>query len=303
MILTRRKLLIGGAASLIASPTIAKFPRGSTIIAPGAGLIINLSNNASWSGAPQYYKDDVIWARDQLQAACPNTPITITVTIGYTEINGGALGSLAANTSSSGILPSASFVSFSTLKAKMAARTNQPAAFSSVVANLPAGTSIGGKTNLSPSWPTCKALGMFSGAGFSSAPSGPNDTSQVDSAMGIGASWSSTKTRGVFLHELSHAMGRIAGEVVFIFSRFTAAGVWDTSSGGATNAFFSTDGGTTNRANFAASSDLGDFADTVIDPGSGLTDSFDASQTNPAQFITPLDFIQLQAMGFYQLIK
>lgn len=264
----------------------------------GGGLQIILSRNASWASAPAYYETDLVWAANQLMAACPNTNITVTITCGYTEI-AGIPSSVPPSSSVAGIRAQSNTIPYTSIKTYMNAMSNKHADFSAMLANLPAGATNGITTPFRVGWPACKALGIFSPT-VTNAPTGPNDTSQADSDMGIGTGWSSAKTKGVFLHELSHALGRIAGEMPFVFSRFTAAGAWDTSSSGASLAYFSLDGGTTNLAWFAPSSDLGDFRDDVTDPGSGgLTDSFDASQTNPAEYLTPLDFRQLRAMGFY----
>lgn len=267
----------------------------------GSGLQIVLSRNASWASAPAYYETDLVWAANQLMAACPNTNITVTITCGYTEIAGlpAGGGSMPPSNSGANVLLQSNTVAYATIKTYMNAMANKPADFSAMLANLPGGATNGIAATFRVGWPQCKALGIFSSS-IVGAPSGPNDTSQADSAMGIGSGWASAKTKGVFLHELSHAIGRNAGDVPFVFSRFTAAGTWDTSSSGTSLAYFSLDGGTANLAWFAPSSDLGDFRDDVTDPGSGgLTDSFDASQTNPAEYLTPLDYRQLRAMGFY----
>ncbi len=252
-------------------------------------LKLNLSYDASWSGAPTLYQTDIVTAANMLMAAFPNTNITLTIQVGYGELEGSAVG--ASSSGASDIFDAS--VSFTAIKTAMAAITSPPAALASAVAALPSGTTLGGQTLHNVPWATCKTLGLY---GFTSGPTGPNDTSQFDGAIGVGSGWGSTKTVGMFLHELSHAMGRIAGRAPFCFTRFVSAGVWDASSSRA-GTYFSLDGGTTNLANYDGSSDFGDFANSVGD-GLGNTDSFDAQQVTPIESLTTLDIQLMQAMGY-----
>ena len=274
------------------SATLTNTPAGGSL------LKINLSYDSSWSSAPSYYQTDVVTAANMIMAAFPNTNITLTIEVGYTEIEN-IPGSVAANTSAGTDAFEAS-IPYATIKSHMASIPSPTASLTAALAALPSGTSLGGVTNFNVSWAGCKALGLY---GFTSGPTGPNDTSQIDGAIGIGTGWSSAKTVGVFLHEIAHCMGRIVGQgtpiAPFCFTRFTAAGVWDVSGTGSSSAYFSLDGGTTNLAQYAPSSDLGDFANTVTDPGSGLTDAFDAQQSNtPDEALSPLDIKLMNAMGF-----
>lgn len=257
------------------------------------GLKINLNYDSSWSSSPSYYQTDVITAANMLIAACPNTNITLTIEIGYTEIENGSLGSVPPS-SSEGVDAFEAFIPYTTLKTNLAAIPNPTSSLSSMLAHLPSGSTLGGNSTFNVGWAACKTLGLF---GFTNGPSSATDTSQIDGAIGIGSGWGSSKTVGMFLHELSHSMGRIAGSAPFLFTRFTAPGTWDIGSS-ATNAYFSLDGGTTNLAAYAPSSDLSDFANSVTDPSSGLTDAFDAQQTTPDQVLSSLDIKLLNSMGY-----
>jgi len=118
------------------------------------------------------------------------------------------------------------------------------------VNNLPGGSSIGGVSSFVIGTAQAKALGLISGT----------DTTG-DGQIGMGTNFTGDVLFAGALHELTHAMGRIAGLSLDIF-RFNEDGSLNHVFGGAipaTAAYFSIDGGTTNIADFGISSDPGDF--------------------------------------------
>lgn len=256
--------------------------------------MINFSPDSNWSTAPSYYQQDALWAASAIMAAFPNTPITLTIEIGYTNVGG-----LTVNPSQSIGAPfSSALTSYGAVKTALTARSGQPADFASVLANLPVGSSFGGTTNFNVNWTVLKAFGMF---GLTGGPANARDTSKIDSYVGVGTSWSSTKTKGVFLHEITHGMGRAVSELLALFYRFTASGVRD-ANGTSTAAYFSVDNGVTNLANFDGTSDFGDFSSSpaTIDPSSGFTDCFNLQQSNtPLEQLSPVDIRIMNASGIW----
>lgn len=263
------------------------------VIIPAGGLVINLVPFTNWSSAPADYQSNAVIAANLLMAQFPNTNITVNIQIEYGTLEG----SVAFSSRQSGSIDvTGNSIPYTTLRSAFSALSNQTSELASVITNLPTGSTIGGSSGLFTSFACCKLLGLFGGTNPVSA-----TDSAIDGYVGMGSGWTSGESLGVLLHEMRQVLGGIVQRAPFVFSRFRSAGVWDTAS--ATHAtYFSLDGGTTNLANYDDTSDFADLAFGVIDPVSGLWDSFGAytSQTGTPslQGLSTLDIKMIRAMGY-----
>jgi hypothetical protein len=165
----------------------------------------------------------------------------------------------------------------------------QPGYFNA--ANLPASTSLNGRTNFWISSSVGACFGLF--------------TNLTDGFVGIGVNFKPGPERiSAFLHELGHAMGRVPENLVFnnvtYFSaldlvRFTQPGVrlFDGSNPNGTFAYFSLDGGATQIAEWGQDSDVSDFRTGFP----FANDPFNESVGTLAQ-LTNADILVTEALGF-----
>lgn len=293
--ISRRKLILAAPALLLSRRSMAAF-HGSKAVASG-GLKINLvydNTQVAWTTSPAWYQTGVITAANAIMAAFPNTNITFNCEIGYQffdGINSGNTIPVAASASEGADLTGVSNLPYSTIRSALAAVPNPTASLTALLNNTPVGTSINGVSSFYVPNAVCKSLGL---GGVS--PTGV----ALDGAVGIGTGWSSAKIVGVFIHEITHAMGRVAGEAPFNFSKFSSAGT-RVLTNALVAAYFSLDGGTTPIANYDTTQDAGDFLDNSIqDSGlGGFQDCFDTHQnTNALQSLSTVDLQLMNAMGF-----
>lgn len=289
--ISRRKFIAAAPAVLIPRRGWAA---KNGLASSSNGLKINLVYDTNWSGAPTSYQTAVVQAANLMMAAFPNSNATVNVEMGFGFLaNQLAVG---PNTSASTDLGTVA-LSYSAIRAGMVA-TNHSSAMTTQLANTPAGSTLNGQGLFNAPFACCKVLGGLGGIS-------PTATA-LDGAVGIGSGFATGELIGVFLHEISQAMGREAtGSIApYCFSRFTAVGVRDFSS--ATNAYFSLDGGNTSIAGYAATSDVGDFINGGVqdgNTGSGWqsfpSDCFDAFQGSLSiQSLTTADTQIMSAMGF-----
>ena len=262
---------------------------GAVTFSSGAGLQIVLVQDASVSGAPAGFMTDANTAAGLIMAACPNTNVTVYINVGYGT---SALFGSIPSTSAEGGDTQGSFLSYSVIRAGMAANNNSTT-MNTLLANTPSGTSLNGQSSFYVPSACMKALGI----------GGISPTSTVmDGACVIGTGITHPNLVGVFLHELTHAMGRETGVAPVEFSRFNSVGNRDFDSGGTTGAYFSLDGGTTHTADYATpSTDPSDFLNSGIQDGnsSATYDPFDAFYGSQSiQSLTTADIQLLNAMGF-----
>ena len=100
------------------------------------------------------------------------------------------------------------------------------------------------------------------------------------------------------LHELTHAMGRIAGDSLDLF-RFNEDGSGGNVFGSAipaNPAFFSIDGGATDLADFGINSDPGDF----LNGGVQGTDPFNEFVNSSSATLTQTDLQIMDVLGFHR---
>ena len=233
----------------------------------GHGLVINLVYDSSIASAPAGFTQTIANVVNFYESLFSN-PVTITIDVGYGEIDGqavepGALGENQANMTS---------VSYSQLQAALVNNANA-IGDTAAAASLSATSPVNGQYWI----PTAEAqaLGLASGggvdgyAGFTSVPyldynvgnnSGTVPGSQYDFF-------------GVVAHEFSEIMGRqmfdgadfagAAGYTALDLFHYSAPGVADFS--GTTPGYFSPDGGYSNLGNFNTNpeGDFGDWAASV----------------------------------------
>jgi hypothetical protein len=237
-----------------------------------SGLVIDINWDASVASAPTGFTAAVTSAVHELESLFSN-PVTITISVGYGEVDGSALGSNELGQSWAYV----NSYSYSALKSALAADATS-AIDASAVASLPATAPTSGTY-----WTTtanAKALGLASGTGTdgfvgfsSSLPFTYNDSNGVTAGT--------YDFNGIALHELTEVMGRylFAGETIGTAANsynlldlfhYSSAGVLDTPA--STSGYFSTDGGTTNQGQFntVPGGDPGDWSSSMGN------DSFDA---------------------------
>ena len=176
------------------------------------------------------------------------------------------------------------FLTYSQLRQDLLA-FGQPGFFNA--ANLPAGTSLNGRTNFCVSSSVGACFGLF--------------TQEVDGFVAIGTGFTPGAERvSAFLHELGHAMGRVPENIGGAFSaldlvRFVSQGnrLFDGSNPNDTFAYFSLDGGATQIAQWGQNSDVSDFRNGFP----FANDPFNENVGNLGQ-LTNADILVTEALGF-----
>jgi hypothetical protein len=161
----------------------------------------------------------------------------------------------------------------------------QPGFFNA--ANLPAGTSLNGKTNFYVSSSVGAIFGLF--------------TNDVDGFVGIGTGFTPGAERvSAFLHEMGHALGRVPENIGGAFSaldlvRFVSQGnrLFDGSNPNHTPAYFSLDGGATVITHWGTESDVSDFQNGNV----FANDPFNENVGDLGQ-LTNADILVTEALGF-----
>jgi hypothetical protein len=224
----------------------------------------------------------------RLLAAAIHDPITVNIKIGYGEVDGGITltnGAAAANPDQDQL------ESYSSVRAALLAHaapgdTNFNA--------LPTGSSIGGQSQVQVWNAELKLFGLLAA----------NDTSTDDGYAGFATDIPDSLMVGVALHELTHALGRVADSDgapdIFDFFRFVSAGTHLFGYGQpiAPAAYFSVDGGHTKLADYGQNSDPSDFVNapsSALTPNDPLNEYYDI---HTLQNLTQVDLTQLDVLGF-----
>jgi VCBS repeat-containing protein len=246
-------------------------------------VIINLQFDADALAAPQSFRDGMLAAAAMLDAHLADN-ITVNIGVSYGTFNGAALPN--QNTSEgnigSGGNGSGYGISYSDLRTALAndATTSDD---NTAVANLPGGSSIGGQSSFLIGNAQARALGLVSA----------NDGTQ-DGWVGMGTGFTGNVLFAGAIHELTHALGRIAGTGLDIY-RFNEDNSGNHVFGGAipaTPAYFSIDGGTTNLADFGINSDPGDFLN------GGVQGPDPDNESVQGRGMTPVDMTMEDVLGF-----
>jgi hypothetical protein len=267
---------------------VATAPPPITVQAPG-GLAFNLIFDASVASAPAGFESGMTAACLALSAIFTN-PITVTLDVGWGEINGAPLSGNDSEGSGLGF-----FYSYQQVVAALTASATS-ADDLTALANLPAvDPTAGGRFLVFNAEATALGLlrhntGMVDGSvGFSAASNytfDPNDRAVPGAIDFI----------GVAEHEITHAMGRISGlgqpdySILDLF-RYSSRGALELTQG--TPAFFSIDGGDTNLNQFSTTVDPSDWA------ASAGNDAFDAvAVTGTEEPLTATDIREMNVLGF-----
>ena len=256
-------------------------------------MIINLIYDAQALAAPQSFRDGMEAAAVMLEHHLTDG-ITVNINVGYGEFSGNpisaniSVGGPGAATDGSGF-----DLSYSDLRAALASH-NTSATDTTVLANLPTGSSIEGESDFRIGNAQARALGLADA-----------DDATVDGGVGMGTGFTGNSLFVAALHELTHAMGRVANWLdvdwsvdLFRFDETTFGSTPTRVFGGnlpppnATAAYFSIDGGITKLADFGFSSDPGDF----LNGGVQGADPFNESVSGSG--FTTTDMIFMDALGF-----
>lgn len=261
---------------------------------------ININWDASVANAPAGFTSDVLAAVQYLESQFVN-PVTITIDVGYNEIDGSALSSGALGES----LTYLSSVSYASLLGAVTADATT-ATDASVVASLPATSPVSG-ANYWVSAAQAEALGLVA------------SNTSLDGYIGFATAslftYGDTATSGTVaagtydffatvVHEITEVMGRqlLTGETVGSYAHsyslldllhYSAPGTRDFSA--STPGYFSVNGGVTNLGQFntVAGGDPGDWASSVTD------NSFDAfSNPGVVNAVTANDLTIMDAIGW-----
>ncbi|MFI5016103.1 MAG: FG-GAP-like repeat-containing protein [Hyphomicrobiales bacterium] len=250
-------------------------------------MFINLEFDAQAQGAPQSFRDGMRAAADAIDAAYTNN-ITINIAVGYGEFLGGALPN--QNTSEGNIdfngVDGQGFVSsYQFLRNELISHqtsADQQTAYANDVPNV---TDLAGHNG---NW-------LFSSAQYKAFGGLAGNDARLDGAVGMGTAFTGGVLFAGALHELTHAMGRIAGTSFDLF-RFNENGSGNRVFGGAipaTAAYMSIDGGATEIADYGSNSDPGDF----LNGGVQGTDPFNET-VGVTSGLTTADLIQMDILGF-----
>src|SRR5262245_13678070 len=252
-------------------------------------MFINLIYDGQALAAPQSFRDRMQTAANLLQAAFDDN-ITINIAVGYGEFpafNGQPSQPLPNQNTSEGEAWQHS-LSYATLRQDLV-NSASSADDNTSVAALPNTSSLEGHSSFFVANAQLKAFGAsLSGAD--------------DGGVGMGTNFTGNVLISGELHEINHAMGRIAGSSLDVF-RFNEDHSGNHVFGEAipaTLAYFSINGGGTDLADFGISSDPGDFLNP---PNSNRTpnDPFNESVGNLAS-LTAVDITIIDVLGFRQSI-
>jgi hypothetical protein len=298
---------MGGATVAVGSDSVRHGPTSTPTLTPFTPPVqppsptpftIDINWDSSVANAPTAFTSDILAAVDFLETQFTN-PVTITLDVGYGEIDNqtlsdGDLGESEANT-----IP----VSYSSLLAAVTANANNPTA-RSVLASLPA-TSPVSDASYYVTTAQAKALGLAD-----------TNSDQVDGSVGFATAsmftYGDTNTSGTVaagtydffvtaVHEITEDMGRQMGTTSRFGDDLSLMNLLDYSAPGTrdfiqtTPGYFSVDSGTTDLGGFNTdpSGDWGDWAASVPD------DSFDAFATpGVPETVSPDDLIDVAAIGW-----
>ncbi len=258
------------------------------------GLSINFTYDSSVSGAPSAFKTALAQAAQYLGSMISNT-ITVNIEVGWGTFGNASAGNLQtvpANSALGGTY-GGQIVSYAGLRSILASN-GVSGDDASALASLGIADPIAGR-GVYLSAAQCKALGL-------------STSSQYDGAIGFGAGATvynfDVNNRGaaggwdffgLALHEITHALGRIAAlspttDSLLDLYRYSAAGTRQFTSGAA--AYFSLDGGVTRLADFSTTSESSDWAASA---GKDANVAVAAAGLNN---FSAIDARELDALGF-----
>jgi hypothetical protein len=230
--------------------------------------------------------------------------VTINLTVGYGEVDGETLtnGEAAAGPNLTG---GATEESYSTVRADLVAGASPG---DSTFTFLPTGTSINGQSEVMVFSSQQKLFGQIAANG-----------TNTDGGAGFATDIPSNELVGVALHELTHAMGRAPDNQtgfssvpdIFDFFNYEGGGtrLFSDSLPSPSASYFSLNDGFTKWADYGINSDPSDFLNSYAVTNSNGTDvasiytpedAFNQYyDSNTAQYLTPMDLEQMDALGFH----
>ena len=287
---------VGGTSGTTAT-TSSSLPADPASPTP---FTIDINWDSSVSSAPAGFTSDVLAAVQYLETQFVN-PVTITIDVGYNEIDGSGLGGGDIGESETYLTP----VSYASLIGAVKADATT-ATDASVVASLPATSPVSGGNY----WVTsaqAEALGLtasntsLSGyVGFGAA----SEFTYGDTATSGTVASGTYDFFGTAVHEITEVMGRqmLTGKTIgsdansydlLDLLHYSAPGTLDSSA--STAGYFSPDGGVTNlgRFNTVSGGDPGDWASSVAN------DSFDAyANSGVINSVAANDLTEMDAIGW-----
>jgi hypothetical protein len=259
---------------------------------------IDINWDSSVGNAPSAFTSDILAAVNFLETQFTN-PVTITIDVGYGEIDGQLLSDDDLGESEANTVP----VSYASLLAAVNANANNPTA-ESVLAELPATSPVNGASYYVTT-AQAKALGLADpGSDGTDGWVGFADASQFTYGD---TNTSGTVAAGTYdffataVHEITEDMGRQMGTTSRFGDDLSLMNLLDYSAPGTrdfsqtTPGYFSLDGGTTDLGayNTDPSGDWGDWGASVTD------NSFDAFATpGVLEAVSTNDLTEVAALGW-----
>jgi len=291
--ISRRRLLTATAMSAVCKPARANFAifqgYGNAI---GNGLTVNLTfdgSQSNWlgSGGAANFESLIQQAASMIEAVVVTSPMTVNVTASCTN----STGDIGGGGPSDG-----AYVAYSVVYPYLMAVLQSPGP-----ANLPTPGTAGIPTSVGVWGGTLKAMAA---AGYITlgqtgyiSPTNPAQDGTISFTKDFPAAY----LIGGALQEITHAMGRVFMDnatyaTVMSLFRFTSVGtrLFGYNSPPAPVSYFSLDNGNTNLAEYGTSYDPTDFTNA-----NQPNDPFAEYQSSTIyQYLTPLDIVQINAMGF-----
>ena len=256
----------------ISAKTSPSVPQ-ATLVGSSDSLQINLVWDSTVNNAPFGFQAAIIKAAQEL---CKTLSDNITLNIGISCTGVG--GSAAGGPTSGRNVPYAIFRDY--------LRSNVPDG-PDIFNAIPEVSTIQGESNITL-WDAQLKLGGF------------ETTDNLDGSATFASDIPLNSLTNVALHEITHGMGRIAGNGtpdVFNLFRFTSPGtLLLTENIPSVPAYFSIDGGKTHLADYGISSDPSDFLNTGVQGNNDPLNEFYGSAS--LQSLSTVDLIQLEVLGF-----
>ena len=256
----------------ISAKTTPNVPQ-ATLVGSSSGLQINLVWDSTVSKAPVGFQTAIIKAAQELCNTLSDN-IILNIGISCTGVGGGAAGGPTSGRN----VPYAIFRDY--------LRSNVPDG-PDIFNAIPEGPTIQGESNITL-WDAQLKLGGF------------ETTDYLDGSATFASDIPLNSLTNVALHEITHGMGRIAGNStpdVFNLFRFSSPGtLLLTEDIPSVPAYFSIDGGKTHLADYGISSDPSDFLNTGVQGNNDPLNEFYGSTS--LQALSAVDLIQLEVLGF-----
>ncbi len=258
------------------------------------GLTINYAWDASVASAPAGFKTALAQVAQYFGAMIADN-ISVTIEVGYGTIGSAAGGDYqkVSDWSALGGPQGGQYITYAQLKTLLAA-SKSSADDASVLASLGSVDPTGGAM-IYLTAAQCKAVGLSTSSPYDGEVGFGAGATRYDFNVNDRANPAGWDFFGVAMHEITHALGRLdylgSGSYTLMdLLRYQGAGARQFVDGQA--AYFSIDGGVTKLADFATTSDTGDWA------ASAGTDCNSAFSSGAPNNFGAMDARELDALGF-----